>query len=212
MNTYLYTYEPSRISMLTTATDDEQTFLDAQKSHLQSFVNTGEGIFAGETTLTDSRHFGMVIFHADDDDSADALVANDPTVRERTMRACRYPLKISLWNSDALALDNAQQHFFYRIQPVRPAMLSAGATEEEGQIMGAHFMYLKDLTERGIFAFAGPTLVLDYSNFGIGLLRADDLASAWEIGNNDPAVQGRVMRLTILPFAIIASDTQYTPE
>jgi uncharacterized protein YciI len=70
-------------------------------------------------------------------------------------------------------------------------------------------MYLKGLTEQAIFAFAGPTLLADNSNFGTGLLRADSLESAWQIGSNDPAVIKRVMRLDIIPFLIASFDSTY---
>lgn len=75
--------------------------------------------------------------------------------------------------------------------------------------MGQHFMYLKGLVEEGIFAYAGPTLNTDNSNFGAGLLRANSLDNAWQIGNNDPAVINRVMRLDIFEFTVFRFNPDF---
>lgn len=203
MNQYIYTVQATRLAMLSdTATAVENVTLADHAAYIERLVTEGSGIFAGATDLKDSRHFGMVIFQAEDDDSAKAIMANDPAVKERVMRGCLYPFRLSLWNQAAMTLADTQQHYFYKIQPVRPAMIAEGPTEQEGQTMGAHFNYLKQLTDEGIFALAGPTLVTDNSNFGVGLLRADNIEAAWDLSRNDPAVINRVMRLDILPFNV----------
>jgi uncharacterized protein YciI len=63
--------------------------------------------------------------------------------------------------------------YLYRIQPVRPAMLSEGATEEESRLTGEHFQYLKDLMEKGQVILAGRTLDTGYDSFGIVIFRAE---------------------------------------
>ena len=40
------------------------------------------------------------------------------------------------------------QQFLYRVQPARLAMLTDGPTPDEELIVGEHFAYLEDLTER----------------------------------------------------------------
>lgn len=202
MKQYIYTVEASRLGMLDQANEEELQILPEHNAYIEQLVNTGSGVFAGAVSEKNNQHFGMVIFQAEDDAVAKDILHNDPAVESRIMRGCLYPFRLSLWNESALTLADGQSHYFYKIRPVRPEMLSEGPTELEGKIMGEHFMYLKNLTEQGVFAFAGPTLVLDNSNFGTGLLRADSLDKAWDIGSNDPAVINRVMRLDILPFEV----------
>ncbi len=202
MKQYIYTVEASRLAMLNEANEEEKLILPQHYDYIRQLINDGAGVFAGAVSEKNSQHFGIVIFQAEDDTAAKDILHNDPAVKNRIMRGCLYPFRISLWNEKALTLDDGQSHYLYKIRPVRPEMLSEGPTELEGKTMGEHFMYLKDLTEKGIFAFAGPTLVLDNSNFGTGLLRADSLDEAWEIGSNDPAVTNRVMRLDILTFKV----------
>jgi uncharacterized protein len=68
--------------------------------------------------------------------------------------------------------------------------------------MSEHFSYLKELTEKGIVILAGPTLVKDYSNFGIVIFKAETEKDAGEIMHNDPAVIQRVVRAELYPFRI----------
>ena len=86
------------------------------------------------------------------------------------------------------------QQYLYKIQPVRPEMLSEGPTETESQIVSDHFSYLKDLMEKGIVVLAGRTQNTDYSSFGIIIFKAESEARAKEIVRNDPAVKNNVMR------------------
>ena len=48
--------------------------------------------------------------------------------------------------------------YLYRIQPTRPALLSEGATQEEEALVSEHFVYLRELTGKGIVLLAGRTL------------------------------------------------------
>ena len=47
--------------------------------------------------------------------------------------------------------------YLYKIQPVRPEILSEGLTADEEQAMSDHFAYLKDLMEKGVVILAGRT-------------------------------------------------------
>ena len=47
--------------------------------------------------------------------------------------------------------------YLYKIQPVRPDMLTEGSTESESKTVSEHFDYLKDLTEKGTVMLAGRT-------------------------------------------------------
>jgi uncharacterized protein len=93
-------------------------------------------------------------------------------------------------------------HYLYRIQPTRPAMLTAGPTPEEEALVGEHFAYLKELTERGIVILAGRTLNTDESGFGIVIFNAASDEQADAIVQADPAVRGGVMRATLFPYRV----------
>lgn len=209
MNQYVYTVEAARLAMFQDRDALEKEILPRHGAYIHKLVDDKVAMLAGALSETDSQHFGIVFFQAENDSSARDILHNDPAVKNRVMRGCLYPHRMSLWNRDALELEDGQQHYFYRIRPVRPEMISE-FTEFESQTMGEHFMYLKALTEKGIFALAGPTLIADNSNFGAGLLRADSIESAWKIGSNDPAVIKRVMRLDIFPFSIAGFDETFS--
>jgi len=68
--------------------------------------------------------------------------------------------------------------YLYKIQPVRPAMLSEGASEGEAQITNDHCEYWKTQMEEGALILAGRTLNSDYSSFFIAIFNARDDAQA----------------------------------
>lgn len=92
--------------------------------------------------------------------------------------------------------------FLYRIQPVRPEMLTEGPTPEEEAAVEAHFNYLKALTEAGVVVLAGRTLNTDLSSFGIVIFRAVGEVEARQVMHRDPAVQQRMMRAELFPYRI----------
>lgn len=92
--------------------------------------------------------------------------------------------------------------YLYKIQTVRPAMLTEGPTEEEAEITTQHFNYLKDLQEKGVVILAGRTTSDDYSSFGIIIFNAESDEDAKAIVENDPAVKNRIMRAEWYPYRI----------
>ena len=92
--------------------------------------------------------------------------------------------------------------YLYRIQPVRPAMLTGDATEEEMGIVGEHFAYLKTLMDEGKVIMAGRTQNTDYSSFGLIIFMAEDDEAAEALVQNDPAIKNRVMRAELYPYRI----------
>ena len=92
--------------------------------------------------------------------------------------------------------------YIYRIQPVRPEMLSVGHTDEESRIAGEHFDYLKQLMDDGILILAGRTLTTDYSSHGIAIFEARDDDHMREITANDPAVAQKQFRAEWYPYRI----------
>lgn len=92
--------------------------------------------------------------------------------------------------------------YLYKIQPVRPEMLSEGSTPDEDRITGEHFRYLHQLMEDGILILAGRTLNTDYSSFGIAIFEARDDEHMREIAHNDPAVIQKQFRVEWYPYRI----------
>ena len=92
--------------------------------------------------------------------------------------------------------------YIYRIQPVRPEMLSEGATAEETRITGEHFDYLRRLMQEGVLILAGRTLNSDYSAFGIAIFNARDDEHMRQITAGDPAVAQRLFRAEWHPYRI----------
>jgi uncharacterized protein YciI len=93
-------------------------------------------------------------------------------------------------------------NFLYRIQPTRLEMLTGGPTPEEAAIVDEHFAYLEALTQQGVVALAGRTLITGPESFGIILFRADSPDAAHDLVANDPAVKGGVMRAELFPFRV----------
>jgi uncharacterized protein YciI len=201
MNQFMYTVQVTRLGMLHNPTEEESLIAAEHIAYTQKLADEGIGIFGGALNVRDSRHFGLFIFQAEDDAQARSIIDTDPAVISRIFRGCLYPYHVALWNADAAQLEVSQQHYLYLIQAVRPAMV-AESTEWEDKIVGEHFMYLRAQTEKGVFCVVGRTLNSDYSTMGIGVLRANSEAEAWQIAENDPAVINRVMRLDVLPFGI----------
>ena len=95
--------------------------------------------------------------------------------------------------------------FIYLIQPSRADMLESGPTDEESEILNAHYLYLKKLTEKGKVHIAGRTLITTQDAFGIVVLETNSLEDAEKIMSNDPAVFHKVMSSKLYPFRISLS-------
>ena len=93
-------------------------------------------------------------------------------------------------------------HYLYKIQPTRLEMLTHGPTPEEAAIVSQHFLYLKDLAERGVVVLAGRTLNTDETAFGIAILHASSEEVACDIMNKDPAVEHGIMHAQLYPYRI----------
>jgi uncharacterized protein len=92
--------------------------------------------------------------------------------------------------------------YMYKVQPVRPEMLSEGHTDKESRIIGEHFDYLKQLMDDGILILAGRTLTTDYSSHGIAIFEARDDDHMRDIAQNDPAVIQKQFRAEWYPYRI----------
>jgi uncharacterized protein YciI len=94
------------------------------------------------------------------------------------------------------------KQWIYVLKPARLEMLTGGSTPEEDLIVGRHFAYLQDLTEKGVMILMGRTENDDETTFGIAIFEASDEAAARAIMQNDPAVKNGVMTATLFPYRI----------
>jgi len=65
-------------------------------NYLRQLCDTGIVILAGWTLNTDPSCFGIVIFNADSEDSARALMSGDPAVAKGVFSAELFPYGIAL--------------------------------------------------------------------------------------------------------------------
>ncbi len=72
-------------------------------------------------------------------------------------------------------------------------------TEEESEIIGIHFEYLKEKLKEGKLILAGPVTT---GEFGVSIVETDSEEEAREIMNNDPAVSSGIMKPTIYPYRV----------
>ncbi len=92
--------------------------------------------------------------------------------------------------------------YLYKIQPVRPEMLTEGLTEFEKKTMSDHFERLQELAARGVVILAGRTQNSDYSSFGIVIINADSEEEARRFMLEDPGVKNKVVRGELYPYKI----------
>jgi len=92
--------------------------------------------------------------------------------------------------------------YIYIVHATRPEMLTAGPTPEEQEILGQHFMYLKDLAEKGPVLLVGRTQTTDESTFGLCIFEAASEEEARALMNGDPAVARGVMTAQLFPYQI----------
>jgi uncharacterized protein YciI len=97
MAQYLYRIQPTRPDMLSEgATAEEEYVVDAHFNYLKGLMERGVVILAGRTLNTDQSSFGIIIFRADTEEAAQAVVANDPAVKRGVMRAELFPYRIAM--------------------------------------------------------------------------------------------------------------------
>lgn len=98
--------------------------------------------------------------------------------------------------------------YIYRIQPVRPAMLADGPTEDEARITAEHFAYLQRLKDQGALLLAGRTLNSDYSAFGIAIFQARDDEHMRRLTLEDPGVAQKLFRAEwhLFRIALLADE------
>lgn len=88
--------------------------------------------------------------------------------------------------------------FIYFIRPHKENFAET-MTEEEGNIMGTHFLYLQDLLKAGKLILAGPETT---GKFGITILETESENEARDIMMNDPAVKSGIVAPELFPYRV----------
>lgn len=83
-------------------------------------------------------------------------------------------------------MSSERRHFQARLLGTRENW-PENMDERESRIMGEHFVYLRDLVEKGKVLLAGP--VFDSNPFGLIILEVDDEAEARALVEADPSVR-----------------------
>lgn len=103
LSQFLYRIQPTRPAMLTEGpTPAEQQAVADHFAYLQRLQQQDVLLLAGRTQNSDYSSFGIIIFLAASEEEAQAIVANDPAVQQRVMRAELYPYRIALANASLL--------------------------------------------------------------------------------------------------------------
>lgn len=98
----------------------------------------------------------------------------------------------------------AKRHFCYRLSLREDLRDFKNWTEEENQIVGVHFNYLKGMLEAGKLVLAGRTVNMPMTDkdMGIAILETDTMEEAAEIMANDPAVKSGIMSAELFEFSL----------
>ncbi|NPE09016.1 MAG: hypothetical protein GNW80_12100 [Asgard group archaeon] len=94
-----------------------------------------------------------------------------------------------------------KKHFFGIIKPTQEDFMTH-STEEDNEIMGVHFQYLKDLLAKGKLVLAGPVLN-EKKPMGIMIFECETIEEAKELLDNDPSVKAGIQIIKKLePFKL----------
>lgn len=100
MPQFLYRLQPARIAMLTGGpTEREARIISEHFAYLKRLTEQGTVLMAGRTLATDERCFGIVVLMAPSADEAEAIMHDDPAVKEEIMSAELFPYRVALWSS-----------------------------------------------------------------------------------------------------------------
>jgi uncharacterized protein YciI len=94
---YLYTIQPARAALLSDGpTPDEERSISMHFEYLKALTEGGTVILAGRTLNTDESCFGIVVYRAEDDAAARAIMEGDPAVEAGVFRATLFPYRVAL--------------------------------------------------------------------------------------------------------------------
>jgi uncharacterized protein YciI len=91
---FIYLIHPLREEFFEHPSDEENTTMAEHYNYLIAGLQTGQVLLAGPC-LDDT--FGLVVFHSEDEVSANAFMMNDPSIQKNIMMAELHPFKVSLF-------------------------------------------------------------------------------------------------------------------
>ncbi len=98
--------------------------------------------------------------------------------------------------------------WFIRLIPPRPTF-AQDATPAEEAVMAQHFVYWKDLNEKGVCIFGGP--VLDPKGvFGILVVKAATEDEARALGEGDPSVKAGINKIEVAEIRVAFVPVHHT--
>lgn len=98
--TYMYTLDLIRQAIKTEGpTETEAAIVSRHWAHLQDLAAQGKLIFAGRTLSIDEDGFASVVYRANSEDEAWAIMERDPGIREGLFRGHLYPYQVLLVGS-----------------------------------------------------------------------------------------------------------------
>jgi uncharacterized protein YciI len=90
---YTYLIHPFRDGFFDNPTPEEKAIMGEHYAYLQEAAEAGIVLLAGPCT---DDTFGLVIFHAENDETANSFMFADPSVKKNIMAAELHPLHISI--------------------------------------------------------------------------------------------------------------------
>lgn len=93
---YLYRITPTRAGFFVESTPEEDAVVGAHFRYLQELTEQGIVLMAGRTLLTDDTSHGLVVFTADSEERARAIMEDDPAVKARVFHAELFPFAVAL--------------------------------------------------------------------------------------------------------------------
>ena len=102
MPQFIYRIQPTRTDMIAKGpTEREAKAVEEHFQYLKGLTAKGVVLLAGRTLTTDEHTFGLVVFVADSESAARALMEADPAVSGGVMRAELYPFRVALSGNPA---------------------------------------------------------------------------------------------------------------
>ncbi|CAM5223102.1 hypothetical protein UACE39S_04796 [Ureibacillus acetophenoni] len=77
-------------------TKKEEEIINRHFQKLKKFTDEGKVILAGRTLNEDESGFGIVIFEAENEQSAKEFMENDPAILEGMMEGTLFPYRVAL--------------------------------------------------------------------------------------------------------------------
>lgn len=104
MNQYIFRIHPTRPDMDSAGLYPREKRLVHEHFHyLHTLMLQGTLLLAGRTRNVTSDGFGLVVYQAQDDEEAAAIMAGDPAIREGVFHGHWYPFQVAstIWDHDA---------------------------------------------------------------------------------------------------------------